>query len=130
MKTKKQILDELKNLGWEYVEDEFTNSEFGHRREHFKRVKKIIFDEAETYIAEAILIFHYIENGNHKLPHIQTYQALTHDYEEAFDSNNVIHYDEAGCVPLEFKEMELFYQYMCIIKEEDENEDSGNLHVN
>lgn len=116
---KEEVLKKLKELGWEYVVDEFTHSECGHRREHFERVIKddTLFVKP-AYFVDAVLIFHYVSEGKHDEPTIQTYSTMSLDLEKA--KREVLRKD---CCSLNIEEMQLFLEYMQILAEEDRKED-------
>ena len=77
--TKQEVLDKLELLGWEYIVDEFTCSEFGHRRERFE---KVVLVDGNYCFVDGVLIFHYLR-GTHDEPHIQLYSIGDYDLEKA-----------------------------------------------
>lgn len=121
MKSKEKILEELKKIGWEYVVDEFTCSEYGHRREHFENVIETNVDEQKIYTVKTVLIFHYLWNRKHNAPHIQTYiGGMYYDLDEA--RKRAIAFKNTCCC-LEIKEMQLFLEYMKVLRKEDKLKD-------
>ena len=123
MKTKEQILNDLQKIGWEYVVDEFTCSEYGHRREHFVKICKTKVEEQIIYNVETVLIFHYLWNGKHDAPHIQTYRSgMYYGLDEA--KKRALSFGNS-CCSLEIKEMQLFLELMKLINKEDKLLDKG-----
>lgn len=114
--TKQEVLDKLEALGWEYIVDEFTCSDFGHRRERFERERQI--EGTAYYSVEGVLIFHYLR-GTHDAPHIQAYSIVDDELERA---RQRLYREWCPCT-LYIEELELFLEYMKIIQEEDKKED-------
>lgn len=119
MLTKKGVLKKLKKLGWEYVIDEYTDSKFGHRREHFQKLNVFEYNLAEI---DYVLIFHYLDKEENKEErcHIQTHR-LFGDYQDVIGHYKQNNYDfsiSKGSVFLSTEEMILFMKLMKLIDKE------------
>lgn len=122
---KNKIIKKLNELGWVYVVDEFTHSEYGHRREHFQ---KLMCDEdMDIFELHFVLIFHYLDpetNREHKC-HMQTCKMIGSDNEILPYYNKPhfgFHKTQDGC-SLYGDELKLFADLMLCIDEVNGNVD-------
>lgn len=118
--NKEKIIKKLNDLGWEYIVDEFTHSEDGHRREHFQRLKIFDFEDGGK-LAELsyALIFHYFDEdeGRENECTIQTSQ-MCGDYEKIIPYYKKTCYGFYRTIPdvsLSTEEMKLFTELMVLI---------------
>lgn len=127
--NKEEIIKKLNELGWEYIVDEFTHTEAGHRREHFQ---KLVIEDYEDGIKLAelnyVLIFHYFneDKGRENECTIQT-SKMFGNYKD------IIPYHKKTCygfyqtkpdVSLTTEEMKLFTELMMFI--DDTNKEVKN----
>ena len=107
------VKKQLQEYGWEYVVDRFTNSEWGHRRERFERIDTFYKDFLNLERFDIVLIFHYKNDGKYNEPSIQTYSNVPKPTNEYLDCSR------KECCGLQIKEMELFFEFMKLIKQKD-----------
>lgn len=118
--NKKKIIKKLKKLGWEYVVDRFTHSEYGHRREHFQRLNTIEWGDGEkTYELVFVLIFHYFNKDLNRDDdcHIQTSRMIG-TYDEIMPYYKGTHlgvHKTKGDTVLYTDDMKLFAKLMKVI---------------
>lgn len=128
--NKIKIIKKLNKLGWEYIEDEFTYSCFGHRREHFQRLDIMEFEDGDNIATlNYVLIFHYLNRSLNREDNctIQTYE-VTGTYETIigrYKKDFYGCYGTNGSPSLNAEEMDLFTKLMKLIdkyNKEDQDE--------
>lgn len=109
---KNEIIKELKELGWNYIEDEFTKI----GRYHFQKYHELKFGEEEIVSTlEYVLIF-----DNTYGTHMQTSRMCGDKKEVAPFVNKVVYgyYDTIGDVSLSVDELHWFLEFMLLLDKE------------